>query len=297
MNRVRTPMSLSGLRATTRGAMVACLLAVSIIAWTATGIDTQVASAQTATPEAELTPPAATPPAATPEAEPTPPAATPPAATPTSAILTPAASAFFAPVYRGANPMTRQLETGLIKGRVFDFDSRGLAGFGVVAVTGDQSFLGFTGRLGEYVLSDLPVGYYDVRVDGYEGLPATSIYVYASSEVTIDFLESARTGQAAPSPTSTSTPSPTATPPTPTVVTSPTRRPAEMSTVVPGEATPFVARGAEDPFEAVMGIFDDTSTAIESWPFGRWMESFFLGAAVAYVAGLLIVALVNLRRR
>ena len=292
MNRVRTPMSLSGLRATTRGAMVACLLAVSIIAWTATGIDTQVASAQTATPEAELTPPAATP-----EAEPTPPAATPPAATPTSAILTPAASAFFAPVYRGANPMTRQLETGLIKGRVFDFDSRGLAGFGVVAVTGDQSFLGFTGRLGEYVLSDLPVGYYDVRVDGYEGLPATSIYVYASSEVTIDFLESARTGQAAPSPTSTSTPSPTATPPTPTVVTSPTRRPAEISTVVPGEATPFIARGAEDPFEAVMGIFDDTSTAIESLPFGRWMESFFLGAAVAYVAGLLIVALVNLRRR
>jgi hypothetical protein len=156
--------------------------------------------------------------------------------------------------------------------------------------------LGFTGRLGEYVLSDLPVGYYDVRVDGYEGLPATGIYVGASSEVTIDFLESARTGDFTPTATPTRSPTPTTTP-TPTVVTSPTRRPAEISTVVPGEATPFVARGAEDPFEIITGAFDDTSSAIESLPFGLWMESFFLGAAVAYVAGLLIVALVNLRRR
>ena len=134
-------------------------------------------------------------------------------------------------------------------------------------------------------------------VDGYEGLPATGIYVGASSEVSLDFLESARTGQFTPTPTSTPTPTPAVTTPTPTVVTSPTRRPAEISTVVPGEATPFVARGAEDPFEIITGAFDDTSSAIESLPFGLWMESFFLGAAVAYVAGLLIVALVNLRRR
>ena len=265
----------SGLRAR----VAASVLAVSFLVVIAAVIDTQAASAQTPTP-------AATPTSAIPT----------PVATPTSAILTPAASAFFAPVYLGTNPMTRQLETGLIKGRVLDFDNRGLAGFGVVAVTGDQSFLGFTGRLGEYVLSDLPVGYYDVRVDGYEGLPATGIYVGASSEVTMDFLESARTGDFTPTATPTRSPTPTTTP-TPTVVTSPTRRPAEISTVVPGEATPFVVRGAEDPFEIIGGVFDDTATAVESLPFGTWMESFFLGAAVAYVAGLLIVALVNLRRR
>src|SRR3974390_1907025 len=80
--------------------------------------------------------------------------------------------------------------TGVIYGTVTDPTAAGVAGAKVEAVSVDRGTtrIGRTGATGDYVLSAMPIGKWEVRVsaDGFQQFRRTSVVLDANQDVRID---------------------------------------------------------------------------------------------------------------
>jgi len=116
---------------------------------------------------------------------------------PTVAHPTPEATGFFNSVFQ-SQQAAPGLESGLIRGRVLDFQGSGIAQVPIVCRTGTQVFTTATTIDGGYAIGGLKPGVYSVALSGFPNTPAEGIYLATSSILNVDFIESARPGTPGP---------------------------------------------------------------------------------------------------
>jgi hypothetical protein len=201
-----------------------------------------------------------------------------PAVTPTLAWPTPAPSAYFVSRYVAivTDPTPSTLGTGGLRGRVLDWRGIGQGNFRVHAVGERMQAEGVSSADGQYQISGLAPGAYEVRLSDFRSEPAREIPVMASQITTIDWIEASRGGVAPP---------PQPVPPTATPV------PTVTPTPVPANLVQRPPTGPARPSPPELALLQIVATAAE-----QLMTAFLTGVAVVTVAAVLTVAIARRRR-
>jgi hypothetical protein len=187
-----------------------------------------------------------------------------PAAVPTLAWPPPAPSA---PFVSGA---------GGLRGRVLDWRGIGQANFRVHAAGERMQAEGVTSADGQYQISGLAPGPYELRLVDFRSDAARDVPVVAGQITTVDWIEASRGGIAPP---------PQPVPPTPTVAPTPTPTP------VPPNLVQRPPTGPARPSPPEMALLQIVAAAAE-----QLMTAFLTGVAVVTIAAVLTVAIARRRR-
>jgi hypothetical protein len=234
----------------------------------------------TATPAATPTTPATWTPLPTPTATNTP-TITPfptfvPRITPTLAWPTPGPSAFFLSRYLATSlePSLTLNAGGMLRGRVLDWRGIGLNAFRVQARGRVGQLETSTTADGQYTITNVAPGEYDVLLPDYSSEPARAIPIVAGNATTLDWQEASRrqgepTGAAG----------------------SPTTLPTRAATAAPTNLIQRPAASPARPPPAQIEFLDIGQRAIE-----QLVNSFLTGVAVVVLIAVVVVALTRWRR-
>ncbi|TAK21026.1 MAG: carboxypeptidase regulatory-like domain-containing protein [Chloroflexota bacterium] len=117
-----------------------------------------------------------------------------PRVTPTLSWPTPGPSAFFTSRYVAStiDPTPIPRGAGALRGRVIDWRGIGLQGFRV-QVHGDAAQADAVSSAdGQYTISGIPPGPYEIALPDYRSEPARSIPILAGAVTTVDWIETGR---------------------------------------------------------------------------------------------------------
>jgi hypothetical protein len=204
-----------------------------------------------------------------------------PRATPTLAWPTPAPSAHFASRYVAmvADPAPAAPGAGALRGRVLDWRGIGQSNFRVHAVGERMQAEGVTSADGQYSITGLAPGAYEVSLTDFRSEVARDLPIVAAQITTLDWIEAARGGASAP------VAQPNLPPPTDTP------RPTATATPLPAALVDRPPVGPGRPSPPEVALLQVVTTAAE-----QLVTAFFTGVAVVTVATVLMVAISRRRR-